>query len=192
MAVSSSAGDGLEYASGNMDALDDTVHRLNEANGRFGWVWENVTLPRNAQISSAAMRVYSNANGPTPDGTFYAQAHDNPPLLSSAANDISGRSYAPGGVAFAASGWDTNDFYTIGANLGPLLQTAVNRPGWASGSRFMIQFVGSAACDWQLRTWDSAVARGARLTITYSDPPAGPPPRALRPGLRAGLRRGAA
>jgi hypothetical protein len=191
VAVSSSTGDGLEYASGSMDGLVDAVHRLNEAGGRFGWVWDNVTLPRNARISSVTLRVYSNATGPTPHGTFYAQAHDNPPLLSNTVNNISGRTYAAAAVPFAASGWDVNDFYNVGVNLAPLLQTAVDRPGWVSGARFMMQFVGSAACDWQLRTWDSAAARAAQLTISYSDPPAGPPPRALRLGLRPGTRRGA-
>lgn len=137
-------------------------HDMDDANAWFRF--QNVAIPNGATIISAALSFVSSGNQSASVAlNIYGEAADNPAAPTSLA-DYNARSVT------AAVAWNFSTAWTDGVaystpSLVPIVQTTVNRPGWASGNamQFFVKNNGGV----NIRNVENM---SAVLTVTYTIP----------------------
>lgn len=166
--VSQSTDDGFESAAGVMD-LGSTASTVNLSGQWLAHRFQNVTIPKEAIIISATLSVYIDSLGQQdPAFNIYAEAVDDATTLTTAANNISGRSRTTATVNWTATSLGTG--FKPSPNLATVIQEMVNRPGWVSGNDLMMIWDALSGVALTIRTFDGDPASAATLEITYAPP----------------------
>ena len=140
-----------------------------------GWMWDGVTIPQGAIISSAIMTFYvSNVNGGTTAKTiFYGEDVDSPAAFgNTTAGKPEGRVHTTANVPvdFATADW-TSVGYTVTLDVTAIVQEIIDRGGWASGNSLVIVATdnGSANTNYVgYATYNNASNKATKLDITYT------------------------
>ena len=164
--VLQSSDDALENA-GSV-SLTGTLN-IQDADDYGGLRFQNLPIPAGATINSANLRfsITSTAQD-DPDLSVYCEAADDATTFTTGASDISNRT-----LTTAFTDWDVTG---VGANwmadgervdITEAVQEVIDRAGWAQGNALNVILKGNAACDVEIRSWDTAVYYSPVLEIDY-------------------------
>lgn len=166
------------WVSSTWDSAGTNILNGNSAGARnavFGFA--NVTVPKNATISSAILNtnIYSGSGTGTLALRFCLEDADNPAFPTSAA-DANGRTlttaYADYSAARPASGTGSYDWPDFAASV----QEVVDRSGWASGNYMNVFSKDNGSSAGTATRYYSVDQTGTSqdpyITINYTDPPA--------------------
>ena len=142
------------------DRLEDDAHQLDDGTVNVvsnpissdsvdAWIamrFRNVQIPQGVIIFSAILSVVpSSGSADEPSHTFYGEAIDDSPILTTTPFDISNRSRTTANVL-----WDSADLGANGStrftapDMVTIVQEIINRPGWVAGNSLMLMCHGSA------------------------------------------------
>ena len=133
-----------------------------------GLRWPSITIPRNAQISSAWIQfTASSAQSGTMNLTIAGQAADNAATFTSSSNNVSSRTRTAATVAWTPAAWTSGQAGSAQRTpeLRNVIQEIVNRTGWASGNAIAMIVTGSGTRT--AHSWDSNSSLAAVLHIDY-------------------------
>ena len=122
-----------------MDINDATldIPREGAAPQLVGVRFNGLGIPQYALITSAQLQFQaSGASLAAVNVRIRQEAADNAATFTTTNGNISGRTLTTGFVDWAIAAWSNNEFGadTTSPDLSSLVQTVVNRPGWASGN----------------------------------------------------------
>ncbi len=152
----------VDRGSGDLELTVDGGD-LQEVGMRF----RSVTIPPGALITNAWIRfVADESNSGVTNLTFFAEATDDAAIFSSSDGNITGRTKTAASVAWTGvPSWTTGTTYQTGANLAPIIQEVINRPGWASGNDLVIIVTGTGTRT--AESHDGAPALAPFLHVEY-------------------------
>jgi hypothetical protein len=103
-----------------------------------GFVFENITIPKDANITSAYFKVtcYSSSVGASVNTRIDGEAADSSVAFSDLAN-YNGRTRTSANVWWNSTTWTVNATYTS-TDMGSVIQQIVNRAGWSSGNNVTV------------------------------------------------------
>ncbi len=135
----------------------------------------NVNVPKNATITSANIFLNSRVTGATVtlNQRINAQDSDNPPTIVNVNSNISGRTLIPTLV-----NWNGIPAFTAGTrystpDVGTIVQSLVNRPGWVNGNAMFFTFRNNASVGTPSRdmsAYESGVSTAPSLEVNYNVP----------------------
>jgi hypothetical protein len=138
-----------------------------------GFRFANVTIPAGATITSARLEVNAaNTQWTTIAFEFAVEASPNSAAFTATARP-SQRALLPPRQAHSSNAqWVAGTWYQL-EQIAPLLQAAINQPGWASGNAvaLVLRGTGSAWGRKFLRTFEAGAATASRLVVTYQVAP---------------------
>ncbi len=172
----------LQVSTNSDDANQDgTTLSLNDSNmwlgtggsatqSYTGLRFQNVQIPKDAQILNAYLQVKSAQNQWNNIGfQMYAEAADNSATFSTTSK-ISTRALTASVVSYSANvNWTTNTWYNL-SNISPVVQEVINRPGWVNGNSLSIVLKGTGNA-WGrkfIKSRNSGATNGAKLVIQYT------------------------
>jgi len=171
--VAVSSDDGLEQSSlvvGNN--FSNNVLATNFING---YRFTNVNVPQNATVTSANIFLTSRVTGSTTtlNQRINAQDSDNPPTIANVNSNISSRSLIATSVNWNSIPAFTADTRYSTPNIGTIVQSLVNRPGWVSGNSMFFTFrnnasVGTPSRD--MKAFESGATTAPSLEVNYNVP----------------------
>ena len=134
-------------------------------NQTVGLRFERLAVPFGAIISSASIQFTADeAQNEVAALTIRAQAADNAPMFTTAANNLGARSLTAASAAWAPPAWTVGDTWQS-PDLTALVGEVVSRPGWAQGNSIAFLITGTGH-----RTADAAEKVGGLapvLSVTY-------------------------
>ena len=168
VAVASSLGDVEESSAGTLYVDSSDLELVNDTwedagNQTVGLRFSGVALPQGATIVAAYVQFKVDETGSEAASlTIHGQAADQAAAFQGGAFDVSGRPLTEASKSWSPSAW--NAVGAMGpeqrtADLAPILQEIVNRPGWTSGSSMVLVLTGS----------------GRRTAEAYDGDPSGAP-----------------
>lgn len=169
-AISAGADDGTMY-DGTIENTGTTLIVDGGFNSQAWLRFQNVTIPQGAVISAATITLIGASGSGTLTVTFKAQNADSAGALS-VGEDGTGRTW----TSAAANTWaiptlSAGTSYT-GPDITDILQTVVNRGGWASGNNMLIALLYSSSSGGASRAFRSgdngSSPKYAVLDVTYS------------------------
>lgn len=166
--ISTSAGDSVQVTTGNAGELTATTPGFNTSGYTYAaFRFTNVTIAKNATISAADVQIYGQSSKAlSMDGTFYAETIGASAALSTATNDISGRSRTSASTVWTAT--ITASVFNTSPDIKSVIQEVVNRADWVSGNALTIIAVARSASSCALGEYDDASANAAKLDVTYT------------------------
>lgn len=185
--VSSSADDAEQATTGGAVTLNSNdLDFFGETNGggtaysNIGVRFNSLAIPQGATITGAYIQFTANNSGTVSAGnptyTVQGQNVDNAATFTTAANNISGRTWLSGqDVSWSPGAWtDSTTTNASTPSLTNIVQAIVNRAGWASGNSMAFRVTGSstAALYREAESWDDNTAAAPRLVVTYTVPSA--------------------
>jgi hypothetical protein len=148
---------------GSLDAVTEWV----------GMRFQTVAIPAGATITNAYLSVVPSATGEDePLVTVYFEDADDAATFTTTASDISNRARTSG------VSWSSTDLGASGStyhnspDLSSILQTVINRGGWASGNDLAVIVQGGATAtrDLTIEAYENAGANPPRLHVEYTLP----------------------
>lgn len=140
-----------------------------DASDRVGMRFTNVQIPKNANISSAAIEFTATVNNISAGTkTIQGQAADNPATFTSTTNDVTNRTKTAASVSWTLSNWSANQAYQT-VDIKTIVQELVNRAGWASGNA-MAFFVYGATGTRAAYNYETSGQSSPRLKVTFDGP----------------------
>ena len=163
--VGASADDAEEDPAGAVSLTSSDLELILEGTTPqvVGMRFPGVTIPKGATIQSAKIQftVDEVTSGAT-SLTFRGQAIDNAPTFTTATANISSRTKTSASASWSPPAWSVvgeAGAAELSADLSPVIQEIVNRPGWSSGNALAIIVNGS----------------GKRVAVAYNGSSAGAP-----------------
>ena len=190
VAVSASSDDAEERSAGRM-GLDSSDLEMTQDSSHvqtIGIRFADVPVPPGATVGNAYIQFTVDETGSDPTSlTIAAQADDNPATFITSTGDITLRPVTPASISWSPAPWTTigaagADQQT--ANLAPLVQQLINRPGWATGNAMAFIVSGSGRRVAESADGSSGDEPVLHIDFTVGDPP--PPPNEA-PSVDAGL-----
>ncbi len=169
----SQSSDDAHQSNTTMSLTGTTLQAYSSGVRRYwGLRFQDVTVPRNATITSASVTFRAAAAGTgTPTINVWGEAADNAATFTTGASNISNRA-ATSSVAWALTAWTSGQDYTTSSLVTPV-QEIVNRAGWASGNAMVImtQMTATSPANRTVVAWDDTTqANEASLTVCYIPP----------------------
>lgn len=177
--VGSSADDARNLAPSGTASLTVVTQHL----GKFdttniyvsGFRFTGVTIPQGATINSAILDFYSSgtAIGTSPLVKFYGNAIDNATTFNTTTEkpETKTKTTAVVNKTFTSSLWNPATGFGIETvDVATVVQEIINRAGWMSGNALSILAYDNGSVNSTyvgVSTYDSAMNRGAKLTIDY-------------------------
>ncbi|MFN0141118.1 MAG: SdrD B-like domain-containing protein [Pyrinomonadaceae bacterium] len=148
------------------------------AYSNLGVRFNGLNIPQGATITSASIQFTANNSASVSAGnpaiTIQGQNVDNAATFTTAVNNISGRTWLSGQDVIWNPGAWTEDSTTNAStpSLTNIVQTIVNRGGWASGNSMAFRFTGTstAAIYREAESWDGNSTAAPRLLVAYTTP----------------------
>ncbi|MFN0121031.1 MAG: C25 family cysteine peptidase [Blastocatellia bacterium] len=169
--VNASANDASETTGGTVTTNGNPIE-LSSSLGAAGFRFTNVTIPRNATITSATLQFTSNNgdSGTTVNSTIYGQATDNAAIFTTTASSISSRTRTSSSVS-----WSNIGTWTAGAttnatspDITTIIQEIVDNASWLSGNSMALILLDNASSSRRrIRTYDNATTTAPLLSVTY-------------------------
>jgi hypothetical protein len=153
---------------------DTGVMNLNGANinagvadVKFGFVYQDVTIPPGSTITSCVMDVYlPNASYDDPNLIIQMEAADTVSTFGSNNYNMDRpltTSYVIWNQSSIGTGWiQTPDFASV-------LQDVIDRPGWASGNDISVIMTSLSGCNVRINAYDNGNSTQAALSVVYSE-----------------------
>jgi hypothetical protein len=145
------------------------IGQIGGATGIGSFHYANVAVPKDARIVSAELRVYWMYSTGTPAALVHGVNADDP-AIASGSNLPSGRSITTGmAVTNIPAGGATGEVFI---NVKDIIQTIVNRSGWASGANMWILLKDNSSTNnhyASVAMIGNANSNGTPLSITYWD-----------------------
>lgn len=132
--------------------------------------FNSVSIPAGAKILSAKLQIksYDNHSEANCNANIYFEAADNPAAPTTKAQ-YDGRSLT-GAVAWSSIGsWSTDQWYDS-PDLTDILQSVIDRGGWAEGQAVIAYVKNNSSASGAVRTaktFDAGGSEGAKLVVTY-------------------------
>lgn len=137
-----------------------------------GFRWDNVTVPKDATINSAYIRLYTaSTTYDSPDVVIYCEDADDAATFTTSSSNISGRPLTTANVAWQDT--DIGGTWQNSIDISAPIQEVVNRAGWASGNALVVIMDGQSTSPWRIRAWDNGTGHGAVINIDYTEAAAG-------------------
>src|SRR5262245_12526733 len=179
--IAASADDAEQNASGSVSVVGSDLELIWDGNLQtVGLRFPGLAVPRGAAISNAWIQFEVDETSSTAvTVTFQAQASDNAPIFTTAAQNVSSRPREAGSVSWTPAPWTTAgvagpDQRT--PNLAALIQTVVNRPGWAPGNALALIVTGTMNGKRTASTYNGNAAGAALLHVEYEIAAVNEPP----------------
>jgi hypothetical protein len=143
-----------------------------------GMRFAGLAIPRGVTITDAWLQFQVDEATIDPASlTLRAQAADNAPTFTTAANDVAGRAVGAASLSWSPAPWPA--VAAVGPDqrvtgLAPLIQEVVNRPGWASGNALALLVTGSGVRT--AEAFDGTAAGAPLLHVAYDLPGTSLPP----------------
>ena len=170
--VGSGNDDGSEPGSGtpNLSGASEIAMLTNSPNTFIALRFTNVTVPQGATINApgTTLEVYIiSTSYDDPDVDVYLEDADNSAALSTASNNLSGRSLTTAKVTWTATGVGAG--WRGPGSLAAVVQEVTDRAGWASGNAMTALLDSlSAANNLRIRPYEYDTTLAAKLTIDYT------------------------
>ena len=170
--VGSGNDDGREPGSGTpiLNDASEIAMLTNSANTFIALRFTNVTVPQGATINApgTTLEVYIvSTSYDDPDVDVYLEDADNSAALSTASNNLSGRSLTTAKVTWTATGVGAG--WRSPGSLAAVVQEVTDRAGWASGNAMTVLLDSlSAANNLRIRPYEYDTTLAAKLTIDYT------------------------
>jgi len=135
---------GRESNTGTIDISSNPLGTVDAVDEWYAFRFQNVTIAPGSTINTAVLSVVCGGNTTDePLHLFYGHDHDNAPVLTTGANDISARTKTTATVL-----WNNTDLGAPGTfsppDMAAIVQEIIDRPGWASGNAIVIFCNGNA------------------------------------------------
>lgn len=148
------------------------------AQSNIGVRFNNITIPQGATITNAYIEFTANDNNSVSAGnptyTIQGQNVDNAATFTTAANNISGRTWLSGqDVSWSPGAWSNGSTTNASTpSLTNIVQAIVNRGGWANGNSMAFRITGSSTTSLyrEAESFDGNSAAAPRLVVTYTTP----------------------
>lgn len=169
--VAAGADDGREPGSGTpiLNDASEIIMIVSSINTWAAMRFPNITVPQASVINTFTHSIYVNSTTyDTADLNVYLENADNSAALTTASNNISGRSLTSA-VIWTATNMGTG--WKSPPDLASLFQTVVDRLGWASGNALSVIFKarsGTNELRWRPYEYDTTLA--AKIDIDYTAP----------------------
>jgi hypothetical protein len=179
--IASGPDDAEQNASGSVSVVGSDLELIWDGNLQtVGLRFPGLAVPRGAEITDAWIQFESDetsSNAVTV--TFQAQASDNAPTFTTAAQNISSRPRETAAVAWSPPPWTSTG--AAGPeqrtpSLAALVQVVVNRPGWAPGNAIAFIVSGSSSGKRTAATYNGKPSGAALLHVEYSPVEVNQPP----------------
>ena len=162
--VTASSDDAEEALAGSVDRGSSDLELVEDATIQtVGLRFNNVGIPKGATITSAYIQFkVDETSSVATTLNIQGQAADNAATFSTAAFNISSRPRTAAVVSWSPAAWTTVGAVGTAqrtANLAPVIQEIVGRPGWLNGSSLVIIITGT----------------GKRVAVAYNGEQAGAP-----------------
>jgi uncharacterized repeat protein (TIGR01451 family) len=159
--------DGWEEDDGKMD-LGNGKLQINDQRLYIGTRFTNVTIPQGAQILSASVTFTASDNDSDPiDLQISAQAANNPGTFLDVDFNLSSRWDATNTVDWnGVEAWVKDNTHNT-PDITTIIQTLVDRPGWASGNAMALLVRWVSGDQRRAYAWDDDPATAPVLNITY-------------------------
>ena len=170
--VGSGNDDGREPGSGTpiLNDASEIAMLTNSVNMFIALRFTNVTVPQGATINApgTTLEVYIvSTSYDDPDVDVYLEDADNSAALSTASNNLSGRSLTTAKVTWTATGVGAG--WRSPGSLAAVVQEVTDRAGWASGNAMTVLLDSlSAANNLRIRPYEYDTTLAAKLTIDYT------------------------
>jgi hypothetical protein len=165
----SSANDDAEQANDSSMSVGGSIL----SSGTNAWVgmrFQNITIPKNATITSATLTCQSAGwytSSPAAI-TIFAQASDNASAFSSTFANISSRARSSASLTINPLSGYSDNLVLPTPDISALIQEVVGRPGWASGNALAILVRSDAAGERGIDSFDGSSTTAPLLTIEYT------------------------
>lgn len=138
-----------------------------------GMYWPSINVPKAATITEAYITLVANQ---VQTGAMTVRLHghavDSSSIFLIDSFNISSRPRTTAFVDWSPVDWSTIDAVYQSADLSPIIQELVNRPGWVSGNNVAIISLPQAGNRRGAWSYNGDPAKAPTLTITYSEGPA--------------------
>lgn len=160
----------------NTNSVTNHLGKFSTSDYWNGFIWNSVTVPQGATITSAVLDLYSAqvTAGTTAKTIWYGVDEDNTSTFNTSTSYPEGKTLTTASVTkdFTVSTWSsTLGFGAETVDVTSLVQEIVDRAGWSSGNSLGIVAHDNGSSDNNYvghSTYDRATDRGAKLTIEYS------------------------
>ena len=161
--------------------LRATTPALGGGTINLGFRFLNVTIPQGSTINSAALAVYvTDAAADDPNCGVLLENADNAGTFTTGTNDITNRTKT-GSVTWNATSIGTG--FKSSPDIASIVQTVINRVGWASGNALAVILDGVAGTNMTVQSYDGSAANAATLSIDYTPPAQGAAVKAIYYGM---------
>ena len=159
--VEEESGGAMYTTSSDLEMVDDG----GRTDQKIGLRFNGIELPQGTVIDSAFLEFYADGNNSsTANLTIVGEDADDAVAFTTAANNLSGRTFTTASVAWAGvASWSDNNTYQS-PDVKTILQEIVGRGGWTSGNDVVFKITGSGVTN-EIRRAESFDGSG------------GPPPR---------------
>lgn len=175
--VSLGTDDGQQTTGSNTMALTGTTigASLDATTDWAAFRWQSVQIPIGSTVTTSYISVVPSATTEDePSVTVYFQDADNPVTFTTTANDIGGRTRTSG-VSWSSTDLGANgSTYFNTPSLNSILQTVVNRGGWAPGNAVVgiIQGGSTGTRDLTIESFENTGSNPPKLHVEYTVPTA--------------------
>ena len=144
--------DAEEIADGTVQRGDGDLDMMIDATGTgspktiVGMRFNGITVPQGASISNAYIQFQADeTDSATTTLTIKGQAHDNAPVFSTTAFDLTSRPKTTASAAWPPAAWTTGEsgLAQRTSNIAGVVQEIVGRSGWASGNSLALFVTGT-------------------------------------------------
>ncbi len=147
---------------------------VNSGARTVGMRFYNVTIPKDATITSAVLEVKASASiSGTTNFTVIGEAADNTPTYTTGNKNISARTKTSANVNWKPTAWTNGTLYRS-PELKGIVQQIVIRNGWQSGNALALQVTGSGTR--KAASFESGAANAPKLIVSYTTTTTDPPP----------------
>lgn len=164
--ISSNSYDAEEKEDGDM-SINSSDLDLNEYT--VGLLYNNVTIPQGATITSAYIRFRSEDNSPSSSASvkIYAEDVDDASTFSYSDDDITDRTKTSASTTWSIERWYTNSYYNS-ADFTSVVQEVINRSNWSSGNKLNIIIEPNSGSDRDAISRDNSSSSAPEIFITYT------------------------
>lgn len=134
-----------------------------------GLLYDNVTIPQGATITSAYVKFRSEDNSPSSSASvkIYAEDVDDASTFSYSDDDITDRTKTTAFKTWSIERWYTNSYYNSD-DFSSVIQEVVDRSNWESGNKLNIILVPNSGSDRDARSRDDNSYSAPEIFITYT------------------------
>lgn len=168
--VSDNRGDGYQRVGGYLNVTENSMDIPNEKEdgARVGFVFEDLDIPRYAEVTKAYIEIEANESSSTPISIDFAYEDIDSSELFSSSNDINSRNWVGGYRVDVTEYWNNVGKYQM--DVTDLVKDAVGRVAWCGGNNLAVSMTNAIPGDTSTReieTHESGSAYPAILTVEW-------------------------